>query len=53
MSRITKIDLDTSHDVVLLKVSQIFILYESVQDRNLPEVLSRVKNALSCNIFTK
>ena len=34
-----------------LKVSQIFIAYESVEDRNLRAVFSRVKNALSCNIF--
>ena len=35
------------------KVSQIFIVYESVEDRNLRAVFSSVKNALSCNIFTK
>ena len=34
-----------------LKVWQIFIAYESVEDRNLRAVFSRVKNALSCSIF--
>ena len=34
------------------KVSQVFIVYESAEDRNLRAVFSRVKNALSCNIFT-
>ena len=34
------------------KVSQFFIVYESAEDRNLWAFFSRVKNALSCNIFS-
>ena len=36
-----------------LKVAQNFISYESAEDRNLRAIFNRVKNALSCNIFTK
>ena len=35
------------------KVLQNFIVYESAEDRNLRAFLNRVKNSLSCNIFTK
>ena len=35
-----------------LKVSQNFISYESAEDRGFL-IFDRVKNALSCNIFTK
>ena len=35
------------------KVSQNFIAYESAKDRNVRAIFNRVKNALSCNIFTK
>ena len=35
------------------KVSQNFIVYESAGDRNLRAFFNRVKNLLSCNIFTK
>ena len=34
------------------KVSQNFIVYESAEDRNLWAFFNRVKNSLSCNIFT-
>ena len=33
------------------KVSQIFIVYESAEDRNLRALFCPVKSALSCNIF--
>ena len=33
------------------KVLQIFIIYESAKDKNLRAFFSRVRNALSCNIF--
>ena len=35
------------------KVLQNFVVYESAEDRNLRAFLNRVKNSLSCNIFTK
>ena len=35
------------------KVSQHFIVYESAEDRNLRVFFNRVKNSLTCNIFTK
>ena len=35
------------------KVLQNFIVYESAEDRNLWAFFNRVKNSLSCNIFTK
>ena len=35
------------------KVSQIFIVCESAEDRNIRAIFSRLKNALSCSIFTK
>ena len=35
------------------KISQNFISYESAEDWNLWAIFNRVKNALSCNIFTK
>ena len=35
------------------KVSQNFIVYESAEDMNLRVIFNRVKNTLSCNIFTK
>ena len=36
-----------------INVSQNFTVYESAEDRNLRAIFNRVKNALSCNIFTK
>ena len=36
-----------------VKVSQNFIVYQSPEDRNLRAFFNRVKNSLSCNIFTK
>ena len=43
-----------SRDLIFsLKVSQNLIVYESAEDRNLRAIFNRVKNALSCNIFTK
>ena len=35
------------------KVLQNFIVYESAEDRNLRTSFNRVKNSLSCNIFTR
>ena len=35
------------------KVSQNFFVYESAEDSNLRAFFNRVKNSLSCNIFTK
>ena len=35
------------------KVSKNFIVFESAEDRNLRTIFNLVKNALSCNIFTK
>ena len=32
---------------------QNFIVYESAKDRNVRAFFNRVKNSLSCNIFTK
>ena len=34
-------------------VLQNFIVYESAEDRNLRAFFDRLKNSLSCNIFTK
>ena len=37
--------------IFVLKVLQIFIIYESAKDRNLRAFFRRVQNALSCNIL--
>ena len=35
------------------KVLQNFIVYESAEEKNIRAIFKRVKNSLSCNIFTK
>ena len=40
-------------EIFSFKVLQNFIVYESAEDRNLRAFFDRVKNLLSCNIFTQ